>query len=170
MNTLDISLAILVAKTGSSFFTEISINSVSSVAVTLTLFFNTSSSIFKDKLDITFLITLSLFTSLLYVETNFEFNVTSVVVIDVEPALTDEEFVASNKLVFATYLGFTHVDVYIMPITAEIATTNIICIFFSQNICNNSFKSSSSIIFFSLPEYNYFIQPHFVQAHLLFFY
>ena len=56
----------------------------------------------KDKFDITVLTTLSLFTSLLYVETNFEFKVTSVVVIDESaPAALCAEFVASSNEVVA---------------------------------------------------------------------
>ena len=61
---------------------------------------------------------------------------------------TEDEFVANNKLVFAAYLGVTNVKVYIIPTTAKIAIINIICNFFSQKICNNSFKSSSSIFLF----------------------
>ena len=64
---------------------------------------------FNDKLEITLLTTLSLFTSLLYVETNFEFKVTSEVVID-EPAplVVGAEFVAKSKDVVAWYLGVTN--------------------------------------------------------------
>ena len=75
--------------------------SASSTAVTLTLFFNVSSSISNDRFDITSLITFLLPTSLLYVDTNFEFNVTSVVVIEPVPVLSADEFVANNNVVEA---------------------------------------------------------------------
>ena len=38
---------------------------------------------------------------LLYVDTNFEFNVTSVVVIEPAPVLSADEFVANNNVVEA---------------------------------------------------------------------
>ena len=66
--------------------------------------------IFNDKFEITVLTNLLLFTSLLYVETNFEFSVTSVVVIEESvPALLGAEFVANSNVVEAWYLGVTNV-------------------------------------------------------------
>ena len=81
-NTFAISFAICVAYIGSSFDTVISISSVSFTELTVIFFLKLSSFTSMFKFDITFLNTFLLFTNSLYVDTNFEFSVTSVVVIE----------------------------------------------------------------------------------------
>ena len=61
---------------------------------------------FIPTLEITSLIMLLLCTSALYVDTNFEFNVTSVVVIVL--VLLDVFPVANKSVVDDVYLGFTN--------------------------------------------------------------
>ena len=81
-NIFAISFAIFAEYAAFSFVTVIFITSVSSTDFTDTFFLSSSSFTSIPKFDITCLNTLLLFTSSLYVETNFEFNVTSVVVIE----------------------------------------------------------------------------------------
>ena len=82
VNTSAISFAIFAEFTGSFVVTVIFIISVSFTALTVTLFFNSSSLIVvpKFKFVITCLITFLLFTSSLYVDTHVEFTVMSVAV------------------------------------------------------------------------------------------
>ena len=85
------------------------------------------------KFDITFLNTFLLFTNSLYVDTNFEFSVTSVVVIEfVASCVFSPLDVANTNVVDAVYIGFINPIVYIPPIIANKIINNMICIFLFQ--------------------------------------
>ena len=91
---------------GSSFDTVISISSVSFTELTVIFFLKLSSFTSMFKFDITFLNTFLLFTNSLYVDTNFEFSVTSVVVIEFAlsvPAVFSEP--VRTKVVEELYFG-----------------------------------------------------------------
>ena len=87
--------------------TDIFINYVSFTELTVILFLNSSSVSSIPKFEITCLVTFLLFTNSLYVDTNLEFNVISLVVIVLvlEFALSD---VAKNNVVEDVYLGVTN--------------------------------------------------------------
>ena len=89
INTFAVSFATFSAVSASVFVTEILIISVFFSCVTVILFFRSSSSKLIPKFDITCLRTLLLCTSVLYVDTNFEFRVISVVVIVVSDEFPD---------------------------------------------------------------------------------
>ena len=97
-----------------------------------------------DKFEITGLNTLLLFISTLYVDTNFEFNVISVVVIVSVFPVEFSDFPKSS-VVDDVYTGVTNPIVYITPINMNIATISSIFTFLFQNNISNSFKSNSSI-------------------------
>ena len=124
--------------------TDIFINSVSFTELTVILSLNSSSVSSIPKFEITCLVTFLLFTNSLYVDTNLEFNVISLVVIVLvlEFALSD---VANNNVVEDVYLGVTNPTEYIIPISIKIIVISIILTFLSQNNITNSFKSISSI-------------------------
>ncbi|MNT57066.1 hypothetical protein D3C72_1944130 [compost metagenome] len=112
-------------------------------------FLSTFSSVDIPKFSITCLITLLLFINSLYVATNFELRVISVVVIVSDPEVAVLSVAAATKtsVVDAEYIGVIRYAVYIYPTTTNIAVKSTIKTFFSQNILNNSCKSISSICF-----------------------
>ena len=108
IKTFAISFAISDASEESSLVTDIFINSVSFTELTDIFSLSSSSSTFNLKFDITLLNTSLVFNNSLYVDTNFEFNVISVVVIVFVSLSAFPSDVASTRVAEDVYSGIIY--------------------------------------------------------------